>query len=258
MRMIFRDGRLACTIPGFEDLRGRKDRLCPDKKMKEQWEGYRAQAMKVLGKTIAVLEEPVRHRNERFEADPCGTPFSYMATELMRELTGCPISLFYSGRIGTGFDKGELTLYHAESVLIFENKIVTAALKGSTIRKNVETGLSTLAMDNRSPIAVAGLRVLADFSREHGSRIIEITLENGEPLDMDAEYQVAMDEFMADSQMGFDFSEAKNMKATGIPLKRHMIEKIEKDGGISLSFPRAIVRADSGDNIKGKGENGGR
>lgn len=244
LKLVFRGAKVVCVIPGFEDLRMRQEAICPNKEIQKLWKKYKDTAMEKLGRTLAVLKAPVCHRNDKFEVDPQGTPLSYMATELMRQITGCPISLFYSGRIGTGFREGKLSLYDAEKIFFFDNEIVIATVKGSVIRKNVETGLCTLAGDNRSPIAISGLKVVADFREKLGHRIVEITLENGDPLEMETEYEIAMDEFLADSQMGFDFTEAKNVVHTEILLKQRMIEKIASDGSIALSFPRAIKRRD--------------
>ena len=253
LKLVFREGRLVCVIPGFEDFRRQKHEINPDREVQEQWIRCKAQAMEKLGVPLTELREAVRHRDEAFEVNPEGTPLSYMATELMRQMTGCSISLFYSGRIGRGFQKGKLTLYDAEQIFFFENKIVTVRVRGSVIKRNIETGLCTLAGDNRSPIAVSGVNVLADFCKEPGQRTLEIRLENGQPLEMDTEYEVAMDEFLADSQMGFDFTGAKEIIHTGISLKQCMIEKI-KNEGITTDFPRRIKKIDESVYIKDKAE----
>ena len=232
LKLSFDDGgRLAEVTPGYEDLR--ETQIIPDKEIAAIWEESQAEAMKELGRSIAYLDRPVMHRDkDTFEVDPQGTPLSRMATQQMQKATGARIALFYSGRIGYGFAAGELTLYEAYRTLFFGNGIVTMRLRGDVIRRNIEIGLRTLAGDGASPLAVGGMLVTADFSRPWGERLLSVQLDDGEPLRDEEWYFTAMDDFLADSSMGFDFTAGEDVIYTGIYLRQCMIDAITAEGRI--------------------------
>lgn len=230
------NNHLLCAEPGFQDLRKIQDKLVSNEKVQQMWAKYKNDAMNYLGKPLAILPYPVVHRNSDFEVDPEGTPLSHMATRLMCEETGCEISLFYSGRIGVGLEAGELTLYEAYQTLFFKNQIVTMELTGKVIRENIETGLRTLEGEGASPIAVGGLIVEADFSLPYGNRIMSVSFPDGSPLELDRKYRIAVDEYLADNSMNFDFASAESKCSTGIYLRDSMIRQIEQDGTIDISY----------------------
>jgi len=236
------NNKLLKATPGYNDLREVQAALVSDKEMQHIWDSSKKNAMSKLGKTIAVLKTPIVHRNSAdFEVNPEGTPLSFLATQIMCRVTGCSISLFYSGRIGQGFRTGNLTLYEVYQTLFFENGIVTMCLTGRTIRENIEIGLRTLIGDGASPIAVGGLIVKVDYSRPYGNRIIHLSLEDGGALELNKKYDVAMDEFLADNSINFDFTSAENIFYTGISLRDRMIEQIERDGIIEEKCKKSII-----------------
>lgn len=237
-----RTNQLLRAVPGYCDLRIVQAELLPDRRLQTLWKSYKKTAMSHLGKRIARLSAPVYHRNrENYEVDPEGTPLSYLAVKIMSEETGCPIVLFYSGRIGLGFEAGDLTLYDCYRTLNFRNEIVTMKLSGAAIKANVGLGLRTLAGENASPIAVYGLKVRADFSKLPGERLVKLELADGSNLRPDKLYDVTMDEYMADNAMGFDFSSGTEITFTGVSLRDCMIAQIEREGNIETGFLKQII-----------------
>ena len=227
------ENRLLSAEPGYEDLREQKKNLEPNPYMQEIWEKSKGYAMTNLGRTIAVLKGPVFHRDPKtFEVNPKGSLLSALATKLMRQATSCPIALLYSGRIGTGFPAGELTLYQVYQNIFFRIGIMTMCLLGKEIRDNIEIGLRTLSGEGASPIAVGGLLVKADFSKPYGHRVETIMLEDGRLFDEDEEYSVAVDDYLAENPLGFHFESAKQVVNTGISVRELMIEEIARKGNI--------------------------
>lgn len=242
LRMEFDEHRsLMSIVPGFEDIRSMQAELANDVKMREIHIQCKEKSMKTLGKIIAQLPVPIKHRNENFEVDPEGTLLSGLATKVMCDQTGCQIALFYSGRIGHGLPKGDITLYQAYQTLFFNNGIVVMKLSGREIFKNIEIGIRTLRREGASPIAIRGMKVVADYAKPYLQRVESIVLENGENFDFDSLYSIAIDDFLAGNSMGFDFSKALDVDYTGLSVREGMIDLLNRGYCFTECHERFLV-----------------
>mgnify|MGYP001161915520 CR=1 FL=1 len=232
------ENRLRSVTPGFVDGSGRIEEIPADEDVRLRTDEFKRQAMKTLGAVVGRLEEDIVHKSPvTAEVDMEGTPLTKLAIDVMREQTGCPIAMLYSGRMGLGLPKGEVTLYQLLKLFYFNDEIVTMKLAGADLIKNIENGICTLRRERASPLAFGGLRVVADYDRPYGRRIESVVLENGQPLEPDREYDIAVDEFIASNEMGYDFSAGTERKHTGVFLRDRMIRAIEERGGLAAEYP---------------------
>lgn len=237
------DNQLVKVIPDFIDfLSVPTSEIQPDWETQQQIENYYSMAMNELGVVIGYANQEIVHRSaDRNEVFPEGTPLTKLATNVMLEATRCSIALLYSGRMGKGFSKGAITLYTLYKILFFENGIVTVKLKGKDLIKNIETGICTLRVEGASPIAFAGINVTADYAKPFGNRIESISLSDGSPIEAERYYDIAMDEFIASGELGYDFSNGAEQTRTDSSVRNLMIESIQRQGFLDHEFPTNFI-----------------
>ncbi len=241
LKLDFDGAGLTNVTPGFEKLTPAQGTLPEDPAVLAEVARCKAQAMQTLGRVVAHLDHEIIHRSaETAELDLEGSPLSALAIQVMLDLTGCQTALLYAGRMGRSLPAGDLTLYQLYQTLFFENGIVTMELPGAQIRQNIETGIRTLARESASPLAVGGLLVTADYAKPHGSRIESITLADGSPLLPDQLYTVAIDNYLAESVMGFDFTKGVGIVYTNQTVRQGIIEAVTKAGRIEHTFDKTM------------------
>ena len=188
-------------------------------------------------KEIGVLTTDLRTR----EAYSGMCPYLNLLHSVQLRYSGADISfaapLTYDGTIRAGV----LTYNDLFTIYPFENTLVSIKLRGCEIKAYLEYSYSlmlgpagsphALALDGRSFAnpsynfdSAAGLRYIVDLSRPAGFRVKIISLADGSPFDMQAEYSVAMTSYRANG--GGDLL----TKGAGIP-------KEELQGRINGRFP---------------------
>ncbi|MEK8128184.1 5'-nucleotidase C-terminal domain-containing protein [Paenibacillus filicis] len=235
------DNRMLKVTPGFVDASSIVSQVPPDPSMQGKLDDYKQRTMHTLDAVIGRIEEEIIHKSPiTAEVDLEGTPLTKLSTHVMCEATSCRITLMYSGRLGPGLLPGALTVYQLRKLFYFNDEIITMKLKGADLIRNVENGISTLSVERASPIAAHGLQVTADYGKPYGSRIESIVLDNGEPLEPDQYYEIAVDEFLASSKLGYDFSAGIDRKHTGQFLRDSVIQTIKLCGGLANELPGTI------------------
>ncbi len=240
LRLDFAGNRLDSVTPSVISLTDIPD-LTPDAAMEKIVEQSRKKAMEKLGVVVAHIESAIEHRSDKTgELDPEGSPLSALAIDVMLEASGCEIAMLYAGRMGRGLPAGQITLHQLYQALIFENGIVTMDLPGHAILSNVEKGICTLKGESVSPLAFGGLMILADYSRPYGNRVVRITQMDGTPLEPDKYYTVAIDNYLVENPMGFDFTAGINVVYTTKSVRGCMVDRIRKTGTIPAEFVKTI------------------
>lgn len=84
----------------------------------------------------------------------------------------------------------------------FNNQIIVLEMDGQTLWDMLENGLSvcTEEFPGGRFLQVSGLRYTFDSSKPAGNRLVSVTLPDGTALDLDADCQVAVTDYMAGSR----------------------------------------------------------
>ena len=83
-------------------------------------------------------------------------------------------------------------------------------------------------VNRRGCVQVSGIRYVFDPERPDEENIVEITLADGSPLDLSAEYLVAVNNFMSQGGDGYSMlSEGKNLEVTSMLIRDAMIADCE-------------------------------
>ncbi len=126
-----------------------------------------------------------------------------LIADSIHEKSGCEIVLLNSGNIRTQLEYGDVTWSDINNMLPFSNYILCGDLKGSVIRETLEHGVALRETENSGGfLQVAGLSYTFNPKLPEMSRISEITI-NGEPLNDENMYNVAIPDFIAQGGDGY-------------------------------------------------------
>jgi len=118
------------------------------------------------------------------------------------------ICIMNGGGIRASIPAGDVTMGQVLEVLPFGNQIATFGLKGSDVWAALENGVSQFEDQKGCFPQVGGLKYTFDPSQAVGSRIVSVEVKNADgsygPIDLNAVYEVASNDFMRHGGDGYD------------------------------------------------------
>jgi 5'-nucleotidase/UDP-sugar diphosphatase len=174
-----------------------------------------------------------------------------LITDAMRENTGAQIAIENGGGIRADIDQGPVTLGQVLTVLPFGNLVSTFELKGSDVWAALENGVSQVENGAGRFPQVSGLRFTWDGSKDPGSRIVSVDVLNAdtgeyEPLDLEATYTCAANDFMRGGGDGYTMlaENAINPYDFGSPLDVVVGQYITDHSPVAPEVEGRITRVD--------------
>ncbi|MHB8068784.1 MAG: bifunctional metallophosphatase/5'-nucleotidase [Desulfobaccales bacterium] len=175
-----------------------------DKAVQALVKKYTARVNAVLGEKIG--EAAVDLDGEHVRAQE--TNLGDFLADILRQAAGADAAIINGGGIRAGIAKGAISVKHIDTVLPFDNYLVAIKLTGKQIREALEHGVSRLEEGAGRFPQVSGLSFTYSRGAPAGSRVKEIMM-GGKPLDLQKEYVVATNDFMAAGGDGYQaFGEA--------------------------------------------------
>lgn len=154
-----------------------------------------AEQQKITG--VEIGSSPVTLYGEREMVRREETNLGNLITESMLWKTGADIAMTNGGGIRASIGEGIISVGDVITVLPFGNYVITKKVRGQDVLDALEHGISDYPATKGAFPHVAGMRVVFDASKEAGSRLVDVIMESGEPLDPDREYILATNDFMA-------------------------------------------------------------
>ncbi|MDF2986927.1 MAG: 5-Nucleotidase domain protein [Eubacterium sp.] len=204
--MYFRKGKITKVV--WKVIQS-TDEAKANKEMKKVGEKYYALAMEAgkeqVGKAAVTLDG-VRSRVRSQE-----TNLANLLTDAMRETGNADLALMNGGGIRESIPSGDVNLYNIGKALPFSNYLVTAEVKGEKIYQALERGIRQYPNSgtNGGFLQVSGINYVFDASKNAGDRVVSITI-NGEPLDKNKNYKVALNDYIFNG--GDNFTEFEDSK----------------------------------------------
>ena len=124
-----------------------------------------------------------------------------LISDAIRATYQVDVALQNSGGLRADIDPGPITKGEVFAVLPFGNIVVTGDLRGSDLLAALENGVSDVSGSAGRFIQLSGVRFAYDATRPVGQRVLWAVLSNGQPVDPNATYKVATNDFM---QVGGD------------------------------------------------------
>lgn len=219
------DGTLKSIVPSLKDYQKIVKTITADPDALKAYEKWTTDLNPILDEVIGKASGVFTHANT--------TNVSVLgkwACEAMAAATKTQIAFQNGGGLRTEIPEGNVTYGSLYTVMPFDNTLVTMELSGADVLKNVEHGIDLPTAGFGS---FSGLIVEYDPSNEYGSKVTAITLADGSALDPNAFYSVVTNDFMLTGGDGYDFSGAKNVVDTFIPIRDMLVAKVKAEGTIT-------------------------
>jgi 5'-nucleotidase len=155
-----------------------------------------------LGETVGATRVPLDGVSLHLRASE--TNLGNLVADAIREDANADIAITNSGSIRGDrvFPAGPLTRRTLVEIHPFANVICVLALPGRVVLQALNHGVSSLPVGNGRFPQVSGLTMTADQSAPLGNRVRDVTV-NGQPLDLDRIYTVAIPDFLLKQGDGY-------------------------------------------------------
>lgn len=169
-----------------------------------------------------------------------------LTSDAVRATYQVDVALQNSGGLRADFNPGPITKGDVFAVLPFGNLVVTGKLKGSDLMAALENGVSDLSGDAGRFIQLSGLRFAYDPAQPVGKRVLWAVMSDGKPLDPNAVYSVAANDFMVVGGDGY----TALTKMTNVTSREQLWEVaanyVKSLGNIDPQIEGRIVAAQAG------------
>lgn len=223
-----------------------------DRKVDEYFKEVEEEIMEVIGTSNTGLT-----RDGRFTGD---APLGNFYTDSMRHLSGADIALANNGGIRSSIPSGEITVFDIHMLEPFRNQMMLFEMTGQAIKDVIEYSYSRR---NQIDLQSSGLHYTVVTNPTGGYYDSELYV-NGEPLDLEETYTVAVGDYIGTGGSGYHFEGTVIEETAGL-LTEAMIEyaKYMTDEGQAIDYTREgriTTRVDESappsGNVIGSTENG--
>lgn len=169
-----------------------------DKAVAELVEKYNKKIDSLLGEAIgeALVDLDGEHVRTR------ETNLGDLVADVIRSASKADAAIINGGGIRTSIKKGAIKVKDVYAVLPFDNYIAAVKLTGRQIRQALEHSVSAVEEGAGRFPQVSGIGLTYSPSAKPGSRVKDIFVA-GEPLELDREYTVATNDFLAAGGDGY-------------------------------------------------------
>ncbi|MCE5286332.1 MAG: 5'-nucleotidase C-terminal domain-containing protein [Pelosinus sp.] len=222
------------TDESYIDLRKVSD-LAPDIKAKTIIDKYQNAIAAQKNTTLGKAAYPLSH--QRFASNL--SVLGQWATDVVRKRTNADFAFQNDGGLRTSLPAGTITMGNLYEVLPFDNNVIMLSLTGEQIKNMLEYGIQNKAI---GMLQFSGATVEYAPAQMEGSRVVAVTLLNGEPLDSRKTYKVVVNDFMAAGGDGYSmFKQGRAVKDTGLTLRDVLCEAIQTAGMVTFCGDDRLV-----------------
>ncbi len=203
--------------------------ITPDKDVEAMLNGYLDDVTPMLSEVIGKTEEDLEHDKGHMSL------LGEWTADIMKDASGAQIAFQNGGGVRTSIPAGDITVGKMYEVMPFDNTLYTFDMTGEQIKEVLENGIMNTDI---GWVQMAGLTVKYDSTKSAGERVLEMTLTDGTPVEMDKTYKVVTNDFMATGGDNYTaFTKAQNGKDTGIPVREAMIQAVRDmtSKGVTIS-----------------------
>ena len=175
----------------------------PDPETERLAQTYMARLSEEFDRDIGSSSTPLDTRRASVRTKE--TAFGNMVADVMRISQDADIGFMNGGGIRGNKEYPAnqiLTMRDIFSEMPFGNTIVKLSMKGSVLRDALENGVSRVEDVAGRFLQVSGISMSVDLGKPSGERVTNV-LVGGEPLDLEAQYTVATNDYVAGGGDGF-------------------------------------------------------
>lgn len=230
LSMMFNaEGKLITIVPYSDSIYTYKNNIQPDAAVNAIYDNYKEQVAPILDKVIGYTDTELTH--DRY-ADQGTSVLGQWVTEVMNKAAGTQIAITNGGGLRTPIPAGAVTVGKLYEVMPFDNTLVKMELKGADLKRVIENGIMNETVGWGQ---VGGVKVYYDKDAAEGNRITAMYLSNGTKIEMDKYYTVVTNDFMITGGDKYDFTGAKNVVDTGLPIRDALVNALSDMGDKHLA-----------------------
>lgn len=156
-----------------------------------------SQAMADNLSVLTVMKQDLLFQN--FNVRRTETELGNFLADCIASVAAAPIAVVNGGNIRSSLYIGDVYCEDLEALFPFENEVIVIEASGQTIWDMLEN--SVTYSDDEFPngrfLQISGLHYVFDSSKPRGSRMVSVSLPDGTPIDLKANYQLAVNNYMA-------------------------------------------------------------
>ena len=216
------DNKILQVIPSRDDLYKRVSTLKEDAEVKAIVDKYNEELKPILDEVVGSTDKDLTH--DRYA--PGVSLIGQWTADVMKDRADTQIAITNGGGLRIPLiAKGDITMGKMYELMPFDNTLVKMELKGSDLKRVLENAIGNETIGWGQ---FTGVKVYYDINKPLGSRILGMYLMDGTEVNMDKYYTVVTNDFMATGGDGYDFTGAKNVLDTGIPIREALVENLRE------------------------------
>lgn len=157
-----------------------------------------------------------------------------LIADVLRQSQGSEVGIVNTGGVRAGLNKGPITVGEIFEIMPFDNAITNFKLKGSELRKVVETHASRLGVSKN--LQFSGLVYTLD-----GKQLGEIKV-NGQPLDPNRLYSVTAPDYVFSGNEDISFATATEASSTGLLIRDLLLEHVRRAKQLRAPQDQRLIR----------------
>ncbi len=202
MNLVIYDGQMTGIVHNQIYL---TDAYAEDAEIKALVDEYNAQVDAALDVTIGYIADNLEWSSELVRCQ--NSPIANLVTDALLsffEPDGAELCIVNGGGIRAKLDAGTVSIRQVTSVLPFDNNMMLVETSGQTIWDALENGISAYPTTNGKFPQVAGMTyAFKHDAAANTNTLTSVTLADGTPLDLDAQYKVVINSFLAGGGDGY-------------------------------------------------------
>lgn len=219
--------------PSVDGLYNRISTLAEDPIVKSIYDKWDAQLRPILNEVLGTTDKELSH-----DKNTGVSLLGEWSSDVMRKTAGTQIAIQNGGGLRTSIPAGEITMGRMYEVMPFDNTLVKMELKGSDLKRVIENGIMNT---NVGWVQFSGITVYYDPAASAGNRITSMRLPDGTKIEADTYYTVVTNDFMAAGGDGYNFTGARNVVDTGIPIRDALVNEIRAVGNLSVNYVDYLI-----------------
>lgn len=190
-----------------------------------------------------IFNEIIGAASQELNRTQMGAPYgeSYLGnwnTDVMKSKAGADVAMQNNGGLRIDIPQGDITVGTIFSFMPFDIELCVFNMTKAQIKVVLEQAF----MDGGKGIQIAGLKVSYDSARPSGSRVVDITRENGAAISDTEKLKVVTNDFLATGGDGFKgFVDAGTYENTHVLVRDALIENIKANHTITAAMNSRIA-----------------
>lgn len=216
------NNKILGVTPSRDDLYTRVATLAVDGTVKGIVDKYNEELKPILDEVVGSTDKDLTHDKNA----PGVSLIGQWTSDVMKAKADTQIAITNGGGLRIPLiEKGNITMGKMYELMPFDNTLVKMELKGSDLKRVLENAIGNESIGWGQ---FTGVKVYYDINKPLGSRILGMYLMDGTKIDMNKYYTVVTNDFMATGGDAYDFTGAKNVLDTGIPIREALVESLKE------------------------------